>query len=132
MWYMALTSSELHLARVRACVPRGSHGIPEHEVRRRPDASRHNLLELLPDRASLRVHDNSAEADPATGTDPAWGAAAARGARANLSLRARDRAAWGTADPDDRARGSTRSVIATVGPPHLQLDKVQGVKEFSR
>jgi hypothetical protein len=32
---------------MRAGVSRGSHGIPEHEVQRRHDASRYNLLELL-------------------------------------------------------------------------------------
>jgi predicted ABC-type ATPase len=70
MWYMALASPELHLARVKARVSRGGHDIPGREVRRRYDASRHNLLELLPGLASLRVHDNSADADPATGTAP--------------------------------------------------------------
>jgi predicted ABC-type ATPase len=70
MWYVALASPELHLARVRARVSRGGHDIPEREVRRRYDASRHNLLELLRGLASLRVHDNSADADPATGIAP--------------------------------------------------------------
>ncbi|HEX3476913.1 MAG TPA: zeta toxin family protein [Kofleriaceae bacterium] len=71
MWYVALASPELHLARVRARVSRGGHDIPEHQVRRRYDASRHNLLELLHGLASLRVYDNSADADPAAGTAPA-------------------------------------------------------------
>lgn len=71
MWYAALASPELHLARVQARVARGGHDIPEREVRRRYDASRQNLLELLLGLASLRVHDNTADADPAAGAAPA-------------------------------------------------------------
>jgi hypothetical protein len=59
MWYMALTS------------------IPEHEVRRRHDASRHNLLELLPglapDRRSIRSREP-------------WVPAAATGPRVTMPL----------------------------------------------
>jgi hypothetical protein len=39
-------------------------------VRRRYDASRQNLIELLPRLASLRVYDNSIAADPARGLVP--------------------------------------------------------------
>lgn len=67
---MALSSPELHLARVRARVLRGGHDIPERDIRRRYAASRHNLIELLPRLSSLRVFDNSAEADPATAVAP--------------------------------------------------------------
>ena len=70
IWYVALASPELHLARVRARVSRGGHDIPERDVRRRYDASRHNLLELLHGLASLRVYDNSANRDPASGAAP--------------------------------------------------------------
>ncbi len=35
VWYVALQSPELHLARVRARVARGGHDIPEADVRRR-------------------------------------------------------------------------------------------------
>lgn len=70
VWYVALDSPELHLARVRARVSRGGHDISETDIRRRYDASRHNLIELLPRLASLRVYDNSADADPATGQAP--------------------------------------------------------------
>lgn len=71
IWYMALSSPEIHLARVRSRVSRGGHDIPERDVRRRYDASRQNLIELLPRLASLRVYDNSADADPAIGAAPA-------------------------------------------------------------
>jgi predicted ABC-type ATPase len=71
IWYVALSSPELHLSRVRAHVLRGGHDIPERDIRRRYDASRQNLIELLPRLASLRVYDNSAEADPAAAVAPA-------------------------------------------------------------
>jgi predicted ABC-type ATPase len=64
VWYVALASPELHIARVRARVARGGHDIPERDIRRRYDASRENLIALMPKLASLRVYDNSAEADP--------------------------------------------------------------------
>ena len=71
IWYVALSSPELHLARVRARVLRGGHDIPERDIRRRYDASRQNLIELLPRLASLRVYDNSPEADPVAAVAPA-------------------------------------------------------------
>ncbi|HEY5949985.1 MAG TPA: hypothetical protein VIV40_31035 [Kofleriaceae bacterium] len=70
IWYVALASPELHLARIRARVARGGHDIPETDVRRRYDASRQNLIELLPRLASLRVYDNSEAANPADGAAP--------------------------------------------------------------
>lgn len=70
VWYVALASPELHVARVRARVTRGGHDIPERDIRRRYDASRENLIALMPKLASLRVYDNSAEADPARGVAP--------------------------------------------------------------
>jgi predicted ABC-type ATPase len=70
LWYVALESPELHLARVRERVSRGGHDIPERDVRRRYDESRQNLIKLLHGLASLRVYDNSADADPGTGTAP--------------------------------------------------------------
>ena len=70
IWYVALHSPELHIARVRARVSRGGHDIPEHDIRRRYDASRHNLIELLPRLASLRVYDNSNDANPAAALAP--------------------------------------------------------------
>lgn len=70
VWYVALASPELHLARVRARVSRGGHDIAERHIRRRYDASRENLITLLPGLASLRVYDNSVEAQPSAGDPP--------------------------------------------------------------
>jgi predicted ABC-type ATPase len=67
VWYAALGSPELHINRVRARVVRGGHDISEGDIRKRYDASRANLIELLPGLASVRVYDNSAEADMAAG-----------------------------------------------------------------
>jgi predicted ABC-type ATPase len=68
--YIGLASPELHIARVRSRVRAGGHDIPEGDIRRRYEHSRLNLIHLLPKLASLRVYDNSAEADPAKGRAP--------------------------------------------------------------
>lgn len=70
VWYAGLESVELHIARVRARVKKGGHDIPEADVRRRYDASRRNLIGLLPRLAELRVYDNSMDADPDAGRAP--------------------------------------------------------------
>jgi predicted ABC-type ATPase len=70
VWYVGLSSPELHLARVRARVARGGHDIPEPQIRARYDSSRLNLIRLLPRLTELRVYDNSAEADPREGAAP--------------------------------------------------------------
>ncbi|MCC6847085.1 MAG: zeta toxin family protein [Deltaproteobacteria bacterium] len=70
VWYAGLATPELHLARVAARVRHGGHDIPEHDIRRRFDDSRRNLVLLLPRLAELLVYDNSAEADPALGATP--------------------------------------------------------------
>lgn len=70
MWYIALATPELHLARVRARVARGGHDIPEDKIRERYDRSRANLIRLLPYLTELRVFDNSVEADPGRGAAP--------------------------------------------------------------
>ena len=70
IWYAGLSSPELHIKRVKARVARGGHDIPEADIRRRYQHSRLNLIQLLPSLAGLRVYDNSAEADPATGKTP--------------------------------------------------------------
>jgi predicted ABC-type ATPase len=70
IWYAGLSSPELHLARVRARVAKGGHDIPEADIRRRYDASRRNLIRLLPALTELRVYDNSADADPVGGHEP--------------------------------------------------------------
>lgn len=71
VWYVGLSSVELHVERVRARVRRGGHDIPEADIRRRYGHSRLNLIRLLPRLAALRMYDNSAEADPAKGQAPA-------------------------------------------------------------
>jgi len=68
--YIGLSSPELHIGRVRSRVRAGGHDIPEADIRRRYEHSRLNLIHLLPKLASLRVYDNSAEADPARGRTP--------------------------------------------------------------
>ena len=70
MWYVALTTPELHIARVRARVASGGHDIPESKIRERYERSRINLIRLLPQLTELRVFDNSLDADPAAGAAP--------------------------------------------------------------
>jgi predicted ABC-type ATPase len=64
VWFVGLSSPELHIARVRARVARGGHDIPEETIRERYARSRINLIELLPRLTELRVFDNSVEANP--------------------------------------------------------------------
>jgi len=70
IWYMGLSSPELHIARVRSRVEKGGHDIPEARIRDRYDRSRLNLIHLLPKLTELRVYDNSEEADPHAGIAP--------------------------------------------------------------
>lgn len=65
VWYFGLADVRLHVARVRARVRGGGHDIAADVIERRFDHSRLNLIHLLPGLASLRVYDNSADADPA-------------------------------------------------------------------
>lgn len=64
VWYCGLSSPEQHLARVRARVAAGGHDIPEARIRARWDASRANLVALMPHLARLQVHDNSVDVAP--------------------------------------------------------------------
>lgn len=70
VWYIGLSSVELHIARVRARVGKGGHPIPERKIRERYDRSRFNLIRLMPRLTELLVYDNSAEADPDAGGRP--------------------------------------------------------------
>jgi len=70
VWYVGLSSPELHIERVQARVRRGGHDIAAEHIRRRYEHSRLNLIELLPRVTALRVYDNSADADPAAGKIP--------------------------------------------------------------
>jgi predicted ABC-type ATPase len=68
--YVGLDSSSVHIERVRQRVRAGGHDIPEAVVRRRYRHSLINLVTLLSVLTELRVYDNSATADPATGQPP--------------------------------------------------------------
>ncbi len=70
VWFAGLSSPELHLQRVRERVRAGGHDIPEARIRARYVSSRANLIRLLPHLATLRVYDNSADADPKAGHRP--------------------------------------------------------------
>lgn len=70
VWYVGLSSQELHIARVQARVSRGGHDIPAHDIYRRYEHSRLNLITLLPHLTTLHMYDNSADADPAAGRTP--------------------------------------------------------------
>ncbi len=70
LWYVGLTSADLHIARVRARVARGGHDIADDRIRERYDRSRLNLVRLLPTLTELRLYDNSRDADPHTGRLP--------------------------------------------------------------
>ena len=70
VWYVALATPELHVTRVKARVAEGGHDIPEDDIRRRCDASRLNLIDLMPGLTVLKVFDNSKHADIAGGEAP--------------------------------------------------------------
>jgi predicted ABC-type ATPase len=70
IWFVGLATVEQHIARVQARVARGGHDIPEEKIRDRWDASRRNLIVLMPRLTELRVFDNSNERDPETGAIP--------------------------------------------------------------
>ena len=70
IWYAGLASPEQHIARVRARVKRGGHDIPVQDIRRRFEHSRLNLIRLMPCLTSLRIFDNSVDADPEAGKRP--------------------------------------------------------------
>ena len=70
VWYVGLSSVELHIARVKARVEKGGHPIPEAKIRDRYDRSRLNLIRLMPRLTELLVYDNSSEADPDAGERP--------------------------------------------------------------
>ncbi len=70
IWYAGLDSVARNIARVQQRVARGGHDIPEAAIRKRYETSRLNLMKLLPHLTSLRVFDNSTDADPHTGAAP--------------------------------------------------------------
>ncbi|MEE6175895.1 AAA family ATPase [Mycobacterium sp. 050134] len=68
--YVGLHSADAHIERVRQRVRAGGHDIADADIRRRYRHSLINLVKLLPVLTELRVYDNSATADPATGHAP--------------------------------------------------------------
>jgi predicted ABC-type ATPase len=70
VWYVALSSPDQHVERVRARVARGGHDIPEADIRRRYTQSLENLIQLLPKLTELLVFDNSDDGDPQTDRGP--------------------------------------------------------------
>ncbi|MFO0701001.1 MAG: zeta toxin family protein [Nitrospira sp.] len=70
IWYVGLSSPALNIARVQARVSRGGHDIPALDIHRRYEHSRLNLIALLPHLTTLRMYDNSVDADPAAGRTP--------------------------------------------------------------
>jgi len=70
VWYVGLSSPDLHIERVLARVRRGGHDIAAEHIHRRYEHSRLNLINLLPRITALRIYDNSADEDPAAGKTP--------------------------------------------------------------
>ena len=64
IWFVGLSSPELHIERVARRVAKGGHDIPEKKIRERWIRSRENIIELLPFLTELMVFDNSEEGDP--------------------------------------------------------------------
>lgn len=70
IWYVGLSSPDLHVRRVAERVARGGHAIPEATIRRRYDSSRANLIRLAPHLTELKLWDNSAESGSGNPRDP--------------------------------------------------------------
>ena len=70
VWFIGLSTADLHVQRVASRVLQGGHPIPVELVRRRFDHGRLNLIRLLPRLTELRVYDKSAAGDPAAGKAP--------------------------------------------------------------
>ena len=70
VWYVGLSSPALNIARVQARVSQGGHDIPVPDIHRRYEHSRLNLIALLPRLTTLRMYDNSTDADLAAGRTP--------------------------------------------------------------
>ena len=70
MWYVWLSTPELHIERVQSRVRHGDHDISANVIRRRFEHSRLNLITLLPHLTTLRLFDNSHSGDPLLGHTP--------------------------------------------------------------
>jgi predicted ABC-type ATPase len=63
IWSIGLVPVDLHLKRVAQRLAGGGHSIPEAAIRQRWFGSHENIIRLIPFVTTLRVFDNSAEAD---------------------------------------------------------------------
>lgn len=63
IFYVGLSTPELHVQRVAERVARGGHAIPEAKIRERCVSAIHNMMALIPKCAAVRVFDNSAPAN---------------------------------------------------------------------
>ncbi len=63
IFYVGLSTPELHIERVKTRVLQGGHDIPEEIIRKRYQASLLNLISLMPNLYYLRVQDNSGSID---------------------------------------------------------------------
>lgn len=70
MWYAALHSAGQHIERVNQRAERGGHLIPPDKIAYRYDASRKNVMRLLPYLSTLRLFDNSKTAEVTQGEAP--------------------------------------------------------------
>ena len=61
VWFCGLSSPEQHIARVASRVAAGGHDIPAAKIRERYEASRVNLIGLMPHLAQLMIYDNSVD-----------------------------------------------------------------------
>lgn len=110
VWFVGLSSPELHLARVRQRVSRGGHDIPEKKIRERYDSSRTNLIELLPFLTELRLFDNSVDGDPHVSVAP----------QPLLVLHVVERRVQTMCEPGRVPAWAKPIVAAALRPPHEQ------------
>lgn len=59
IFYVGLSSPELHIERVKYRVSKGGHDISEEKIRERYVSSIHNMMRLLPGCEQVVVYDNS-------------------------------------------------------------------------
>ena len=59
IFFVGLSSPELHIERVKYRVSRGGHDIPEEKIRERWDGAIYNLITLIPRCSAVVVYDNS-------------------------------------------------------------------------
>lgn len=104
VWYVGLSTPELHIQRVRERVARGGHDIPEARIRSRWTSSRENLIRLIPHLAELALYDNSLESSPDAGGPP----------RPMRILHMRDRRIQHVAPPSQVPDWSTPLVMAAL------------------